>query len=69
MFGASYEVRWPLETGVVLHGMPAYAEALSTCAGARSNVSAGFFSLEFVANLAPFFGLCFSGAFVCGAEL
>jgi hypothetical protein len=36
---------------------------------APSNVSAGFFSLQFLANLAPFFGLYSSGAFVCGAEL
>jgi hypothetical protein len=41
----------------------------STPAGACSNVSANFFSLQFLANLGPFLGLCFSGASVCGAEL
>jgi hypothetical protein len=41
----------------------------SAPASARSNVSAGFFFLQFLANLAPFLGLCFSGASVCGAEL
>jgi hypothetical protein len=41
----------------------------SAPAGARSNVSASFFSLQFLANLAPFLGLCSSGASVCVAEL
>jgi hypothetical protein len=41
----------------------------SAPAGALSNVSAGFFSLEFLAILAPFLGLSFSGASVCGVEL
>jgi hypothetical protein len=41
----------------------------SAPAGASSNVSAGFFSLQFLANLAPFFGLCYNGVSVCGAEL
>jgi hypothetical protein len=41
----------------------------SAPAGARSNVSAGFFSLQFLADLAPFLGLCLSGASVCGVEL
>jgi hypothetical protein len=40
----------------------------SAPAGACSNISAGFFSLQ-LANLVPFFGLCFSGAFVSSAEL
>jgi hypothetical protein len=67
MLGASREVRWPLETGVVLLGMPAaYVGALCPC---RSNVSVGFFFLQLLANLAPFFGLYFSGASVYGAEL
>jgi hypothetical protein len=34
----------------------------SAPAGTHSNVSAGFFSLQFLANLVPFLGLCFSGA-------
>jgi hypothetical protein len=37
--------------------------------GARSNVSAGFFSLQLLANLAPFLGLCISGGSANGAEL
>jgi hypothetical protein len=41
----------------------------STPAGTYSNVSAGFFSLQLLANFAPFFGLCFSGVSVYGAEL
>jgi hypothetical protein len=41
----------------------------STLAGARSNVSASFFFLQFLANLAPFLGLCFSGASIYGVEL
>jgi hypothetical protein len=41
----------------------------SAPAGACSNVSVGFFSLQFPANLAPFLGLCFSGASTCGVEL
>jgi hypothetical protein len=41
----------------------------SAPAGARSNVSVGFISLQLLANLAPFLGLCFSGASVYGAEL
>jgi hypothetical protein len=35
-------------------------------ADAWSNVSAGFYSLQFLANLASFFGPYFSGASVCG---
>jgi hypothetical protein len=38
-------------------------------AGAHSNVSASFFSLQLLANLALFFCLYFSGVPVCGAEL
>ena len=41
----------------------------SALVGACSNVSVGFFSLQLLANLAPFFGLCFSGVCVYGAEL
>jgi hypothetical protein len=41
----------------------------SAPADACSNVSASCFSLQFRGNLAPFLGLCFSGAFVSGAEL
>jgi hypothetical protein len=41
----------------------------SAAVDAHSNVSAGFFSLQFLANLAPFLGLRFSGASVCGVEL
>jgi hypothetical protein len=41
----------------------------STPAGAHSNVSAGFFYLQFLTDLVPFFGLYFSGASMCGAEL
>jgi hypothetical protein len=41
----------------------------SAPANDHSNVSAGFFSLQFLPNLAPFLGLCFSGASVCDAEL
>jgi hypothetical protein len=41
----------------------------SAPAGARSNVSVGFFSLQFLADLVPFLGLCFSGASICGAKL
>jgi hypothetical protein len=41
----------------------------SALVDAHSNVSVGFFSLRFLANLAPFLGLCFSGASICGAEL
>jgi hypothetical protein len=41
----------------------------SALAGAHSNVSAGFFSLQLLSNLAPFLGLCFSEASIylrCG---
>jgi hypothetical protein len=41
----------------------------SAPAGARSNVSAGFFFLQLLADLAPILGIYFSGASVCGAEL
>jgi hypothetical protein len=41
----------------------------SAPAGARSNVSAGFFSLQLLANLAPFLGLYYSGVSVYDAEL
>jgi hypothetical protein len=41
----------------------------SAVAGARSNISAGVFSLQLLANLAPCLGLYFSGASVCGTEL
>jgi hypothetical protein len=37
--------------------------------GACNNVSVGFFSLQFLVNLAPFPGLCFSGGSICGVEL
>jgi hypothetical protein len=40
----------------------------STPAGGCSNVSAGFFSLQFLAKLVLLFGHCFSGASICGAE-
>jgi hypothetical protein len=54
MLGASREVRWPLETGVVLLRMLAvYAGALCPV-GARSNVSASFFSLQFLAKIGTF---------------
>jgi hypothetical protein len=41
----------------------------SAPAGARSNVSAGFFSLQFLTNLACFLGFCFNGVSVYSAEL
>jgi hypothetical protein len=46
-----------------------HMQGRSAPAGARSNVSAGFFFLQLLANLAPFLGLYFRGASDCGAEL
>jgi hypothetical protein len=41
----------------------------SAPAGTRSNVSAGFITLQFLADLVPYLCLCFSGASICGAKL